>query len=68
VTPKNLHFYWDLTSCGKDAGILLVAGDMFHQNPLPRSVHVVAPARKNGDDLREAAVTGINSMPGSFQR
>lgn len=58
---KNLHFYWDLTSCGKDAEILLVARDRLYQNPLSRRVYVVAPGRKNGDDLRETALPDINS-------
>lgn len=62
VTPKNLHFYWNLTSCGKDAEILLVARDMLYQNPLSRGAYVVAPGRKNGNDLRETA-SGINSIP-----
>lgn len=57
---KNLHFYWDLTSCGKDAEILLVARDRLYQNPLSRRVYVVAPGRKNGDDLRETALADIS--------
>jgi len=66
VTLKNLHFYWNLTSCGKDAEILLVARDMLYQNLLSRHVYVVAPGRKNDNDLHETAFIGINSILRAF--
>jgi len=39
---------------------------MLYQNPLSCRVYVVAPGHKNGNDLRETAFIGINSIRTTF--